>query len=459
MNSDRIGKWRRRAQILGAAAGMAYSYPRAFNTFSLKSDMPAVTRGKGKQAAKSVGAKQYQKAFRKVAKKSGRKIAKGAMLARSKAPYVATHSTGYVGAFKKPIAKKRGRRVSKFDTSGVVLKREYSDIAIAQECSYVGHGIPLNQVIFCALRALLRSLFKKGGLDVSDWTDQAGFAGFWNIYYTLGANPANVVVIQTTIVVGQTYQAIADSMTGLLRASITNTEAIQSITFVNTRMFTENTGGSSPAFAEINLKNYNITTDYWSIIKIKNVSLAGGDSTNLDRDLSTNIESQPLLGRLYATDKWSNGFQAYKQLATGAGNATVQADGTTGRIQESSATLGFGSGNTNPFAKPPPAYMLGTKKSTKVRINPGELKVDVVKWKATMSWDTFMNKLIFNVNSDVDNQYRLFGAAHMFAFEREVEIGGSLASSIRIAYQVDFVLKMCGTSIAHKVAPIVDVTD
>lgn len=372
--------------------------------------------------------------------------------------FVATHSTGYVGAFKK--AKKQKRKgASRFDTSGVVYKSEYSGVQTGNETVYVGHGTPLEEVIKGAFRALVRSHWKKGGLDVSDWNDKAQFVGQWYVYYTYGT----ATTTQGTFIligVDDTYSIIAGNMVSALRATITDSNILNSMNFITSRIYIDvKNGEGAPSyvnFSEINLKNYKITTDYWSILKVKNVTLAGADSANADRDLSTNIESQPLVGRSYATKKWGNGFQLYKQLDSG-GVPQVHANVNTGVLATEGNIIGFpGSGSFNPFLKPPPAYMLGTDKTQKVRINPGELKVDVVKFKCELYFVSLMNKLIFALNTSSDQQMREFGACHMYAFEREVEIGPRNALSVRIAYQVDFVLKMCGRSVANKVAPFVD---
>lgn len=405
--------------------------------------------------AKASGKRKVMRAMKKVVALNRLKKAGAAGAVKAKSRFLPTHSTGYVGAFKKPIAKKRPKGVSLFETSGVVLRKETAGIRTGRECVYVGHGTPLNTTIFNLMRALLRTMMKKGGVDVSDWNDGAGFRGFWQLTYTIG-NSTIPLTIQTVITEGQSYLAIADAMTGLLRTSVTDADALNPLTFTTSkfRVTTDVTNAIVTGYSELNLKNYHIVYDYWSIIKVKNVTLAADAS---DGDLITNVESQPLRGKSYATKGWGNGFQLFKQASSG-GRPTIQANADSGVIENDSLNLGYDANDNNPYGKPPPAYMFNTTKESKVRINPGELKVDVCKFKTKMQFNTMINKLIFSVNVSNDNELRQFGAAHMFGFEREVEIGGSPEGAIRVAYQVDYVMKVRGVSSAQRVAPLTDLS-
>lgn len=272
--------------------------------------------------------------------------------------------------------------------------------------------------------------------------------------YTVGesgtVNPITTVFVDTTL-----YKDIAEQMVQQIRLAISDARTLENLVFQTSRLALNVSDSGSLIYngiAEVNLKDYKLDFDYWSILKIKNVSLA---RDSVDGDLSTNVESQPLLGRTYATNKWGNGFVLSGSAANG-GFRQIEADVNNGVIYTNAITLGFANDRFNPYRKPPPAYVLGTNKTAVVRINPGELKVDVVKFKASMSWNTWINKVIFNVNINTDTNYRQFGAAHVFAFEREVEIAGDGIPVIRIAYQVDYVMKCRGFALKHKVSPITD---
>jgi len=424
---------------------------------TLSSEMPPKPRTRSSSYLnKASGKRKFRRAMVKLsAVNRFKKAGAAAAERRAKAKFVPMHSTGYVGAFTKPKSKGRPKGATLFDTNGIVLRKETADIKTGSECVYVGHGVPLNTTILNIMRALLRIMMKKGGIDITDWNDTAGFRGFWAMFYTIG-NSTITLDVQTTITESQTYLQIADAMTGLLRTTITDADALNPLTFTTSRIrvSTDATSAFVTGYSELNLKNFSIVYDYWSIIKVKNVTLAADAS---DGDLITNVESQPLRGKVYATKSWSNGFQLYKQQVSG-GKPTLQAGVDSGVIAEDALALGYSTGSNNPYGKPPPAYMLSTNKEAKVRINPGELKVDVCKFKTKMQFNTLMNKLIFSVNVNNDDKLRQFGGAHVFAFEREVEIGGSPEAAIRIAYQVDYVMKVRGVAGAQKVAPITDLS-
>lgn len=382
--------------------------------------------------------------------------------------FVPAHQTGYVGSFAKPFKHKKSKKVRRFERKGIVFKREATFVSSGSECVYLGHGTPMNQVILNAVRALLRSTLLKAGFDMGDWQDPCNMVAVWKLYYVIGDGTV-VFSMDVNFATTNTWLQIADSMTGLIRATITDTTDQNNWIFHKSQIsiLIQNQADPNLAFqtiniGEINLKQYHLEFDYYSIQKVKNVTLS--DATFREGTSSANaddIESQPLVGKLYSTDKWGNGFLLDAPSRNG-GVRQMYAEPTTGVIDYDASQLGYTDNFLNPYRKPVPGYMLHTKKYSTVRINPGELKTDVIKWRAKMSWNTFAQKCIFSFENSADKQMRLFGAAHVFAFEREVEIGIGVTAErppIRLASQVDFVLKICGKTVQHSIPPLVDTFD
>jgi len=200
--------------------------------------------------------------------------------------------------------------------------------------------------------------------------------------------------------------------------------------------------------------------DYMSYLKIKNISLADDVS---DGDLTTNVASQPLVGRSYATEKWGNGFELFRRVELAAAtsvNNYIVAGYAYGEISQNESDFDLGGVllNFNTYAKPLPPYMLGTSTSAKQRINPGELKVSVCKWKASMKFNVFIAKYlgVANESQTASKPFRPIGAAKVFAFEREVEIGTRSNTSIKLAYGVNNFIKVRGYTVASKMPPYTD---
>lgn len=434
---------------------------------SFDSSMPPKTRARS-FLAKASGKRKLRRAMTKLSavnrfKKAGAVFAAksaAAAAAKAKPSFVPTHTAGYVGKFAGKKKKQTRRAASKFDTQGVVIKNEHSFVRTGTECIYVGHGTPINYAFSSAVYAVVRSLFHKAGYDIDDWRSNAQLENFTIIMkYTLSGNPQqNELSISFTNTAQWTQ--IAGGVVAQIRTNITNpkfTIQWQTIELITQRavLIGEEIVNRNLKLAQINLEEYYLVYDYWSILKIKNVSLAE-DGT--DGDLITNVEAQPLVGRSYTTTKWANGFfltKRFRSVGSDVGNASIVVGDNNGTISTDSSVIWGENDNANPYHKPLPAYAFGQGIKTAVaRLNPGELKTDTHKWTARMSFNVMSQKLIFNADTDDDDgNLRLFGKTSMYALEREVEIG-TATKPVRVACEVVFILKCRGYQLAHKVLPL-----
>lgn len=388
----------------------------------------------------------------KAAPKPVKKDASTQATSAVKKRFIATHSAGYVGKFAGKKKYQKRKVAGLFDKYGCVLKHEHSFAQTSTECVYIGHGTPVDNTFNIAIHALVRSLFHKAGYDIDDWRSTCGFSGFSiDMKYTNGGSTTQQA-LGFSIADTATYADIAGNLVNAIRAAITST--VPSIQWQFLELLHDTGEPGLLLLAKINLEEYYMVVDYWSILKIKNVSLAADAS---DGDLITNVEAQPLNGRSYTTSKWANGFQLtkrYRSPTDNVGASTLVSNKNTGAISSDSSVVWGENNSTNPYRKPPPAYAFGVEKSAVARLNPGELKVDVHKWKAKMSFNVFTEKLIFSVEAtDTDGNFRPFGKSTIYALEREVEIGTG-GPQIRVACEVAFVLKVRGYSIAHKMLPL-----
>lgn len=441
-----------------------------FKSFSSQSDM-SVRRGRSRtRRSSSSGSKKYptpgnsMSISRSRSRKpsSSRSNSQAAGKSSKKVTFQPTHETGYMGAFKKPRKIKR-KRAEAYDKYGAVLKREKNGLVTSKHCLYIGHGTAVGQIVYQAWRAVYRSLMTIAGYDFKSWDDPfniplCNFA----VNYTISDN---VAPSQTNQSYGasttKTHYEVATEIAAAVAGALTSTEATESITFNEIILYKDESGlpvGTQYALARINLTNYTVVIDDYSILKLKNVSLAEGSATNVDADLTTNVAAQPLVGRSYQTATWSNGFQLTKDY-DGAGVGILVPDPIAANIVGTAETVGASDNTTNPYRKPMPGYAFGKVKSAIARMNPGEVKVMTRKWKARMSFNVLANKLLpqFNVLNN-SGDLRPFGSAQMVALEREVCIGAAstLVDPIRLAYQIDQVLKIRGFSRKQKVLPITD---
>lgn len=465
-------KWKLARKAASKAYEVASSYAatkavlkRGTELNSLPPEMPPATRG-SRALARASGKRKFKRAMTKL--KAVVRFAKGtsknprslSTLGKTKQKtYVSTHETGYKGAFKKE-RKVRRANASLFDKFGVVTRNEYNGVREAAECAYIGHGTPLDELFASTIRAIFRSLLQKSGNDIGGHHDNLNMPNtFVKIVYTRGNESIHQTIQSDVFSTTSTFFEVGNDLIAKIRTAITDADVKNMVRFLNIQLVYY-VGELTLQLAIVNLVDYYICQDYLSYLKIKNVSLAQDAS---DGDLTTNVASQPLVGKSYTTTKWANGFELFRraenQSAATVFNSMV-AHPTTGHIAFAEASFDIGGQDFNTFSKPPPGYLLGTKKYVTQRINPGELKVSVCKWKATMKFDVFVSKYLAVINEaqSTDGIYRPIGSAKVFAFEREVEIGSRTNPPIRIAYGVNTFVKVRGYSVSCRMPPLTNCT-
>lgn len=438
-----------------------------FKSFSLQSDMskvPPTPRGRSRTRATSKSRSKSRSKLMSISR--ARSTSVGSKAAGDKPSknvrFVPTHETGYMGSFKKPKLVRR-KRAEAYDKYGAVLKREKNGLVTSKHCLYVGHGTAVGQIVYQAWRAVYRSLMTLAGYDFKSWEDPFNIPlSVFSVNWTIGESAAPTQVnLSYGVSTTKTHYEVSTEIAAAVALQLTDGNPLDSITFNEIILYKDENGlpvGTQYALARINLTNYTVVIDDYSIMKVKNVSLAEGSSTNPDSDLTTNVAAQPLVGKSYQTATWSNGFQLTKDYDA-AGVGILVPDPIAAQIIGTAETVGAADNTTNPYRKPMPGYAFGKVKTATARMNPGEVKVMARKWKARMSFNVLANRLFpqFNVLNNAGD-LRPFGSAQMVALEREVCIGAAstLVDPIRLAYQIDQVLKIRGYSKKQKVLPITD---
>lgn len=366
------------------------------------------------------------------------------------------HDTGYMGSFRKAKKQKRSK-AQKFDKYGVVWKREYHNNVTDAECVYVMHGLPVQQTCNATFFALYRTLMNEAGYQIKSWNDypEVKITAYLKITWFIGNGTVLQFVDQPFYFdeAARTHYEICVKLFSTVRGAIVDSAGNLSSSLKFQEIILNQDNGQ--ALARIDINNYFIEIDYWSILKLKNVTVANEGTDNIM--LTNNIYAQALVGRKYESSKWQNGFNMLRQDEN-SGDPFFTASSVNG--SQDGGSLQFGIDNPlNPYRKPPPAYLLGTKKTSVVRLNPGEIKSSVIKWKGKMSFNTYVTKVYQEyMMQSPDGVPRPVGKAQAFAFEREVEIG-RITRQIDVKYEVGYVLKVVGMTHKPKAQPITDSID
>ncbi|QGH73615.1 MAG: putative capsid protein [CRESS virus sp. ct0Vt4] len=363
--------------------------------------------------------------------------------------FTPVHSTGYMGHFGKAKREKNKHRAT-FEKYGVIDKRESTGITTAKDVVYIGTGTPLKKVVVNAIRAVFKTLIRKTGRNFTNWESQADMAStLLTINYALVDAQTTNQITSALFSAGVTWLSMVDNLINAMEAALTEANVVQGIQFLRMQLFYRN-GSVDSLLAQVDLNNVQITIEEKREFRVKNVTLTSDAS---DGDLTTNVESQPLVGRKYRTSKWANGFELKKNY-TNTGFGTLNADAINGVISYDSSLLYGADGQANPYRSILPGFAFGTKKSGVVRIQPGELKYDVSRFKCKLNFNTLFEKVGKNMETASWSHFRHFGSASMLAFEREVEIGIP-GTGIRLAWQHDYEIMVKATPFTPKCLPVV----
>nr|WAE43217.1 MAG: capsid protein [Cressdnaviricota sp.] len=443
---------------LAATAGYNYFKGKSSSSFSSASDMPAIKNGRKKyRAPPTPDAGRVAKRR----KRSGAKVKFIGPLNRIKSKNGARPGYPRGGSFRKgrrgKSLKKKWKHQEKFEMKGVVVKREYNGKTTDGECVYVGHGTPLQQVVYIFWRAIYRSLMAKAGIEIVNWdhtvpaTAMTGTLQIRLIFYLTSTSSSSSTVLVPITTATDSHYVISNNLatafnSGTVVGSIPMLETIQ--LEASTTIF--------PA-ATMDLSNFHIELDYWSKIKIQNLTVpASLVGTDHDEDLMSNVANEPLIGKLYATKKWQNGFQPVGRDYNITGFTPFLADKINGNLEANSGKAGIDDA-FNLYRKPPPAYTISSKLISPVKLMPGECKTDVLRFKSKTLANTMIEKMAIQFSNFATGQIQSFGSCHLFALEQACR-GKSEAVTLTVKYEVDFTMKAMGYERKQRSRPITDTT-
>jgi hypothetical protein len=240
-----------------------------------------------------------------------------------------------------------------------------------------------------------------------------------------------VIVTQTTTL----SQAVADMVTALTTTFSGGTDAID---------ISEANLESNGIIARLDLTNAVLHWKMSSYQKIQNQTLAGDiPDEDVDPDNNRNdVENNPLQGYVYEyPGEWRNYLKGYG-FPNGVDYGTYSADGV----------ISFGS---NPAAffgmrKPPrQPYVLGFKKKSWLKLEPGNIKSHKLSTEFKIKIDTLINKDPSLFTNDPPRKATL-GVIALIGLEKMIQI--NIAQGVRVAVQTDKVC-MCYLSDQPRAIP------
>lgn len=360
-------------------------------------------------------------------------------------------TTGYFkGRLRKGRWKKFSSKVAKrlkYNIQGIEHVEERRGVQTDSQCVYVGHSIASYQLMLDVSRAIVRAIWKKAGIDVTDFNTAIPMSATnsYQLSFTYLKDVTSTGAwfgYPITITLGTTYNQLAtslhDSFVVLMTDAVPTVEGpwqhlkIYEFSLVN---------GVGTAYEQIMARipatALNIDLAFTSKLTMQNQTLAAGGADVQD-ELTTNVENNPLKGKLYKSMKMSNGLTCkYKPNLSTTAFRNLIADSDTGMILESGGSLGNAM-----YYKPPDPYFFNSTKAVNVNLAPGAIKVDTIHFKRRMTIDRFFQ--VFgnamwrrtNQTPPFNQTWVPFGLAHVVGFEKTLDSGASEAN-LRVAYELE----------------------
>lgn len=345
-----------------------------------------------------------------------------------------------------------------YNMKGSVKVNESGGIltAAATHAVYLNHGTPVQEVLSSFWRAIVKELCRQARYDIKNWSD---IPEWTNTVTQVGVNirilyvntpsdsSTTVNALTYTPSSGLSFEGIANGLRDYF--ALNAPAGSQPKELVALHLYSElrnsaNTGTHVLLLSQIDAKQVLLQFRIKSTLRLQNRTLAEADAgeTTLDRDAITDIDNQPLIGRLYSSPgQWRNFLDVdLRSLTnpTGTGNLFAKklvCDDTTGICQFESSTNA-----PSYLKKPPPGYMLGYKADKKCKIMPGQIMTTGSDFTASMSIASFFVRfapLIGLAPASTLKSTRVnFGTIQGVGFEKMLDSLRSSGSPISLGYQI-----------------------
>lgn len=298
----------------------------------------------------------------------------------------------YKGYFRKP----RMTKFNSFYASGAVINVEHPILVSSADCCYVGHTFAWNQVMFVLAQAMVRKLAMKLGMKLRNIEERirgneatSWLLGCLEVKIRFRNAPEEPIGTQTYNYVGDaTWADVALDIRTFLNAGA-GTPVFEWYTI--TAYSVDGNGDFHRNPVVLNLTDLQVHLDLSSFLTLQNRTLATTTGTG-DESSMLDVANNPLEGRIYQ-GSGSGAIIRYGNQSISLGTNML------GNPASGVITFDVNGANVTPemqqvLRRPPSVSALGyAYKSARVRLAPGGLKKDVLKFSGSWKLSTLMIKL------------------------------------------------------------------
>lgn len=323
---------------------------------------------------------------------------------------------------------------------------------------YVGHAMAPEAVVRSTMRMLVKMLYQKHGWEIASFSEELPFNAtdehFMQLeYYTTRESTSRSLVDSAAYGSASTFEDVANALLAVFQPL-----ASSQIYYLSLTLFDGAPFGEVVMLSKLQLSRLNINFEFKSDLKVQNITSAGL-GTEAEDELINNVDSNPLIGRLYETNKWMSGFDIHWR----PGASSTSWTGFTGRYDSgiiSTNAAAVDNTETQDFRKPPPPFAFNATKAVGVRLEPGEIQTSKIYFKTRLMFNTLMNKTYPAYASLVAGARKFFpfGKAKMVGLEKLLDAGAAVdASLVHLGFEVVSTISIQGNQIKAGTLPVVSV--
>jgi len=351
----------------------------------------------------------------------------------------------YGGKFKAAV-RKTDSGWTPYARFGYVDTQECNGLVADPNCVYVGHTAQATSFTIVNLtRSLIRQLFYKcinhDAVNYNEEIPGFSFSDTSNVfkidmlYIDVPTGTVNIEASHTTAD-NDTIDIISNTFKPFF---YTYSAGANSVAASNTKQPYKleiyvrdgNTGTYWDYQGCLNLNECMVHVKAVSEMKIQNRSLSATGSANIDQ-----VNNNPIHGYRYVC----NGMPRSRDKLL---NILGSINGFKGVITKRAAELD--PSGTNYVEPPLPKTFVNIDKSSKVKLDPGDLKKSKLWYEKSMGFNTFLRKLQYLADAASDQIVKNLGQCEVFALEDQININST--ENIQIAYEVN---RKIGTYVTFK---------
>jgi len=378
----------------------------------IKNSMPFIAAGAKVAAdyAYQAGAQYVKQALKSQFKGNGSTTqTEYTFQGKKKRQQVPTLTTGhYRGPFNKPKQVKKSSKVMNFDAQLKIESGGVQSVPI-DSSSYVGHGIAPNRLLETVMQALMRKLFQKAGITISNFEDNIvrdlmvpvdgtvpiydypNYIIRYGYHIVVNADPSSTPLANSVTwgehvepTFGGTWGDLAHHVLETIQGDISLSALEAGQLYFVQFVLLANHGEEWDTLASMPVEQTTFDLEFYSNLKIQNRTKS---STG---DLSTEVvNANPLEGKIYRTNKWRNGFDLKRTtLAAQSGAHGLYTKNNEGIILADSSVT-----QSSILQKPPSPYIMGVNKCNSVTLQPSDIKYSKIAWKTKIGFNEFVHRM------------------------------------------------------------------